>query len=92
MNITKDDFDVWRSHPITKAFYAKFVEHIYKAEDLWGSAINGSNDANLPLLRAELRARMNLATHMLNIDHEDFEEKEDEERERDLSDRVQGIS
>ena len=80
MAMTEEDFEDWKDSTVTKEVLAWIKSTITASEEVWGAAINGTiPDENLATLRARLSERARLATEIINVSYEDF----NDEQERD---------
>ncbi len=86
MKIEKEDFDTWRDNPITQEVFRHVTAIAERAKEKWLSVSWAGGNAD-PLMLADLRARAEIAGELASLEFEDIE---DEERERHTSDRVQG--
>jgi hypothetical protein len=70
--IEKEDFEAWQANPVTVAVFRALAAKAEEAKQKWLSASwqGGRPD---PLLLADLRARAEIATDIVNLSHEDLE-------------------
>jgi hypothetical protein len=89
MQLEKDDFDAWRSDPVTVEVMRVVQRLADRAKEKWLeiSWAGGSAD---PVMLADLRARAEIATDLFEMTFEDYTEKTDDEKpERHSPDRIQ---
>lgn len=85
MTIDKDDFELWRGHPVTEAVFRAFDILAERAKEKWLdiSWRGGSTD---PLMLADLRARAEVIQDFRELTLEDLEEWLNEQSKRNLPD------
>ncbi len=92
MKITKDDFEAWRTSPITQAFLLVIATMANTAKEQWSTASWNNErlwrDNAAAELRAACRARAECAEDIL---HFRFEEEEEDDAARYSAERIQGI-
>ena len=85
MIIETEDFEQWRSHPVTEAVNRALVKLAERNKARWIELSWGSGQAD-PLILADLRARAEVALDLSELTVEELEEALDEEPERRESD------
>ena len=74
MKISKQDFEAWRSSPVTDEVFLWVERYITDSEEQWAAQLAGSHmeERKLADLRLELRTRIMIATYLVNVSHEDI--------------------
>ena len=74
MKISKQDFEAWRSSPVTDEVFLWVERYITDSEEQWAAQLAGSRmeERKLADLRLELRTRIMIATYLVNVSHEDI--------------------
>lgn len=74
MKIDKEEFSVWRDHPVTERFFAYLQEYAGQSEQEWIAKTLESNMSgqDMELFRVELATRRNLIEEILETDEEDL--------------------
>ena len=74
MQISKQDFEAWRSSPVTDEVFHWVEGYITDSEEQWAAQLSGPrmDERKLADLRLELRTRIMIATYLVNVSHEDI--------------------
>lgn len=70
--IEKDDFEAWRENPVTLAVFRALTIKAEEAKAKWQSASWDGGRCD-PLLLADLRARAEIASDIVELSHEELE-------------------
>ena len=84
MKISKQDFEAWRSSPVTEEVFKWVESYITDSEEQWAAQLAAGrlDDRRLADSRIELRTRIQIATYLVNVSYGDISE----EPERDKAD------
>ncbi len=76
MKIASDDWDSWKSHPITQRFFASFEFHAAKAKEAWVDASWNGGRAD-PINLACLKGRAEVLEQLATLSKEELESYDD---------------
>ena len=78
MKIAKDDFEAWRSSPVTEEVFKWVESYITDSEEQWAAQLAAGrlDDRRLADSRIELRTRIQIATYLVNVSYGDISEDE----------------
>lgn len=75
--IGREDFDMWKDHPVTVHVFNKLKEVADAAKDKW-LASSWDQGASDPLLLADLRARAEVVNDLITVSYEDIDDSSNE--------------
>jgi uncharacterized phage-associated protein len=70
-NLTEDEFNAWRQHPVTRIVFGKLGDHIKEAENMWMKRSWETGKAD-PVVLADLRARAIVLKEIITLEHGDL--------------------
>lgn len=76
MTIDKDEFTVWREHPVTQAYFEKIAEEVDRTRKSWEEQAWVKGDLS-DRTHASHRERVDTLEYMRNLEFEDIFEQED---------------
>lgn len=76
MTIDKDEWEIWRSNPITEAYFAKIEAEIERTRHAWIALAWDRGDLS-DKEYAYHKARVNALSYMASLEYEDIFESEE---------------
>lgn len=75
--IEREDFELWRDHPVTVHVFNELKKVADAAKDKW-TASSWDQGAADPLLLADLRARAEVVNDLITVSYEDIDDSSNE--------------
>ena len=77
MKISKQDFEAWRSSPVTEEVFKWAESYITDSEEQWAAQLAAGrlDDRRLADSRIELRTRIQIATYLVNVSYGDISDE-----------------